>query len=73
MIKALKEYKEEVLKPVIKPSKAWVKRHWIGYSVYLAICFITGFALMMVHWLKEEKKHDEDNYYEDRYGKEEEP
>lgn len=68
MIKALKEYKEEVL----KPSKAWVKRHWIGYSVYLAICFITGFALVMVRLLKEGKKHDEDKYYEDRYDKEEE-
>lgn len=68
MIKALKEYKDEVLKPEI----AWLKRHWIGFLVYLAICFITGFALVMVHWLKEEKKHNEEEYYEDRYGKEEE-
>lgn len=68
MIKALKEYKEEV----VKPSRAWVKRHWIGYSVYLAICFITGFALLMVRNIKEKKTHNEDEYYEDRYGKEEE-
>ena len=67
MIKALKEYKDEVLKPEI----AWMKRHWIGFLVYLVICFITGFVSTMVRNIKEKKKHNEDDYYEDRYGKEE--
>ena len=44
MIKALKEYKDEVLKPEI----AWLKRHWIGvFSVfgnmlYYGVCINDG-------------------------------
>lgn len=34
MMNALKEYKETVW----KPSWRWVKKHWKGYSVFLAIC-----------------------------------
>ena len=53
MIKALKKYKDEVLK------------------AYLVICLIVEIVLTMVRNSKEEK-HNEDNYYEDRYGKDEE-
>nr|DAE02600.1 MAG TPA: hypothetical protein [Siphoviridae sp. ctmYS12] len=67
MIKALKKYKDEVLKPEI----AWLKRYWIGFLVYLVICLIVEIVLTMVRNSKEEK-HNEDNYYEDRYGKDEE-
>lgn len=67
MIKALKEYKDEVLKPEI----AWLKRHWIGYLVYLVICFICGFGWSIMYCWKH-TKHIEEKYYEDRYGREEE-
>ena len=33
MIKALKKYKDEVLKPEI----AWLKRYWIGFLVYIGV------------------------------------
>ena len=67
MIKALKEYKDEVLKPLM----AWTKRHWIGYLVFLVVCFIGGFGWSIMYWRKH-TKHIEEKYYEDRYGKEEE-
>lgn len=68
MIKALKKYKDEVLKPEI----AWLKRYWIGFLVYLVICLIVEIVLTMVRNSKEEEKHNEEEYYEDRYGKDEE-
>lgn len=68
MIKALKEYKNDVL----KPSMAWIKRHWIGYLVFLVICFIGSFGWSMMYWQKHTRHIEEEEYYEDRYGKEEE-
>ena len=50
MIKALKKYKDEVLKPEI----AWLKRYWIGFLVYLVICLIVEIVLTMVRNSKEE-------------------
>lgn len=40
MVSAMKEYYNEVMTPGIK----WLKKHWIGYLVYIVICFVGSFS-----------------------------
>lgn len=45
MFKAIKEYNEMVM----KPSMEWLKKHWVGYSVFTVVvgaaCVGAGYYL----------------------------
>ena len=53
MMNALKEYYEECLKPELN----CVKRHKVGYIIYLASCFIIGFMLGFIPFKLNERKY----------------
>lgn len=38
MMRALKEYNEMVMRPSLK----WLKKHWKGYSVFVAVISMIG-------------------------------
>ena len=57
MMNALKEYYEECL----KPEWNWVKRHKVGYMIYLASCFIIGFMWSFIPYKLNERKYSKKN------------
>lgn len=53
MMNALKEYYEECL----KPEWNWVKRHKVGYVIYLVVCFAIGFMWSFIPYKLKERKY----------------
>ena len=62
MMRALKEYNEMVM----RPSWKWLKKHWKGYSVLLAISMIVPYLWFywsdITEYIKSEfKNHEEES------------
>lgn len=48
-----KTFWKDYMEMVCKPQWAWLRKHWIGYLVILAVAFAIGFAVQNYYKIRD--------------------